>query len=1807
MRKSLLSNRYGRWLAGAGLVVLATPGAHAQLAGAKTIPGSYATLAAAIADLNAQGVGAGGVTFNIAAGYTETFASPTAGAITATGTAANPIVFQKAGTGANPIITAGVGTTTNLDAILSLAGSDYVTIDGLSLAENPANTTATQQAEFGIALFRAAATDGSQFNVIRNCVVTLNKANVGTIGIYGAPSAATAAAALTATATSGANSSNKVYGNVVSNALTGIYFAAGPATAIANYDQNNEIGVTAGNTIGNFGGTASGWGAGGTYQNGLKVAGNTLNSTLNYTSATASTPVAASTVTSTLRGIYTPNGTSASLDITNNTITLASGATTSQLSAIENGMGNTPAANTVTITGNTLATSTYATATSASTYLLYSTSSPATLNISNNTVSGNSIGGSSTGSATCYLIYNSGTPTTATFSGNVVTNNTAAGTSSLYLLQGGSATTLTLTNNRLTGNSKTGGTSTSGTLYCLAAGTAAVTATGNTVANNSVTATGTSSSTLYGYYDASSPTAETLTGNTFTDLSISGATTSTGSSLYGMYSNPIAATVKSWTQNTVGGLSLSPAGTVYGIYNLTGNTVDISRNKVYDLSAGTSSGVAHGIYISSGTTVTVANNLVGDLRAAASTSLLGMSGIYVGSPTTANLYYNTINLAASSTGATFGTSGIYFLTSPTTVDLRNNIVVNKSTAAGAGGYTAALRRVSGTANTVPVNLASTAGNNIYYAGTPSATNVIYVEGTTTATNAAQTLAAYKSLVSPREGASQTEDVAFLGTTGTAATFLHLNPAVPTQAESKAQPISSITVDFDNDTRNATTPDIGADEGSFTTAGAAVDLAAAGLVSPSTTGCYGAAESVVVSIRNNGTQAINFVTNPATVTVVVGGTATQTLTQTVSTGTLAVGATQNVTVGSLNMSAAGTYTFALTATAAGDGDTSNDGSTATRTKAALGAATQQLNFTGFNGSNLGTLYPGWYEATGAAQPTGTTSAWTSDDFANVTSGPNGIAAKINLYSNTRNEWLVSPRILATATSVLTYNLALTEFGDVTAATLGSDDRLEVRVSTDCGVTFSTVKAYTATTPISATGQSESVSLASYAGQEIIVAFFATDGTVVDTPDNDLFIDNINLNPPAIDLAAAALVSPTTGQGCYGTAESVVVSIRNAGTQAINFATNPATVTVVVSGAITQTLTQTVSTGTLAVGATQNVTVGPLNMSAAGTYTFALTATATGDQNTANDALLPTIARTVVAPVAGTIAPGTASLCVSGTVTLALSGAANGSIQWQQSADNVTFSDISGATSATYTTAVLTSTTYFRARTSCNAAVATSNVATVTVTNPQLTATNSPVAACAGSPATLTATASTGNAVRFFSAATGGTALATGGTYTTPALTATTTYYAEAFTGGTRTAGLADNSASNGTFAQPTFTDYPLGFAVTQAGTLTSVDVYPAAAGTLTIRLYSIAGTQPGGTATAVAGSNVIITVTAAQVGTRVTVPLNYTLAAGDYKLSNPTGTLGRYTTYTGTYPLTSADGVLSVKGSYNAATSTTYSNSTYNSFFNLSFTNECVGATRTAIQVIVTQPATASFSYPATGGNCAGSTGTVTATLATGATAGTFTASPATGLTLDAATGAVNLATSTAGTYTVTNTVAASGSCGAVSATATITVNPTPVRPTLTAAYNGTTTTLTSNAATGNQFYFNGVAIPGATGQTYVVNGSATTYGSYTVVVTNSFGCSSQASVASVVTTTRAGIAGASLLVYPNPTPTGQVTLELSGFRSATQLAVIDALGRVVSSQTLPATAGVVTHTLNLLGTAPGVYMLRLTNADGVETRRLVRE
>jgi len=127
-------------------------------------------------------------------------------------------------------------------------------------------------------------------------------------------------------------------------------------------------------------------------------------------------------------------------------------------------------------------------------------------------------------------------------------------------------------------------------------------------------------------------------------------------------------------------------------------------------------------------------------------------------------------------------------------------------------------------------------------------------------------------------------------------------------------------------------------------------------------------------------------------------------------------------------------------------------------------------------------------------------------------------------------------------------------------------------------------------------------------------------------------------------------------------------------------------------------------------------------------------------------------------------------------------------------------------------------------------------------------------------------------------------------------------------------------------------------------------------------------------------------------------------------------------------------------------------------------------------------------------------------------ASTYSWSPATGL--NTTTGAVVIATPTATTtYTVT------GFIGTCSRTLSVTVNVTqiPATPTITASgpvsfCEGGNVTLSSSAAANNQWYKDGVAIAGATNQTYI----ATAAGSYTVKFTSN-SCISNASPATTVT------------------------------------------------------------------------------------------
>ncbi len=793
------------------LAVVFTGSLKAQLSGTKTIGVDYPTLAAAVTDINTQGVN-GALTINIPAGFTET--APVGGyVLTASGTAANTITFQKSGAGANPLLTAYTGTATptsaGQDGVFRLVGSDYVTIDGINVTDP--NTVNPATMEFGYALYKANANDGCQNNTIKNCIITLNRVNnatgtapmvEGSVGIIMMNATSNAATTvLTPTAATGSNSNNKFYSNTIQNCNYGmalIGFAATTPFTLA--DTGNDVGGVSsatGNTIINYGGAAAATNPSAAIrtlaQYNINVSFNSIN---NNNGTGVNHP-------STLRGIYLNTATSANAAITNNTVTINGGGTTSQVSAIENASGSTAATNTVVISNNIVSNSAYTTATSGAFYGIYNTASPASVNISNNLFNGLNYSNSAIGgSGSVYPIYNTGATTTLSVISNTVTNCAFTGTTGATFggIYASSGTNQIITNNSI--NSCTiSGTGTGGTIYGVRAAGTTVIISDNFV-NDLYNTKTTGTAAIYGIYDLSSPSNETYNNNKVFNLSHAG----TGL-VGGMYFNTTTGT-RILSNNNVYTLS-SNGGTVYGLYNAN-SSPSIFKNKVYDLSSNGAAGIVSGIHIISGTVVNIFNNIVGDLKTPTASNINAISGINITGGTNVNAYYNSVYLNATSTGTLFGSSAIN-ASSAATVDLRNNIFVNNSTPTGTA-ITVAYRRSSTTLTTY----ANTSNSNLFYAGTPSATTAIFYDGTTVQ----QTLADFKTLLGVgRDAASVTENPTFASTTGSNANFLHFNAATSTLAESGGSNISGITDDFDANIRQGnagytgtgTSPDMGADE------------------------------------------------------------------------------------------------------------------------------------------------------------------------------------------------------------------------------------------------------------------------------------------------------------------------------------------------------------------------------------------------------------------------------------------------------------------------------------------------------------------------------------------------------------------------------------------------------------------------------------------------------------------------------------------------------------------------------------------------------------------------------------------------------------------------------------------------------------------------------------------------------------------------------------------------------------------------------------------------------------------------------------
>ncbi len=161
----------------------------------------------------------------------------------------------------------------------------------------------------------------------------------------------------------------------------------------------------------------------------------------------------------------------------------------------------------------------------------------------------------------------------------------------------------------------------------------------------------------------------------------------------------------------------------------------------------------------------------------------------------------------------------------------------------------------------------------------------------------------------------------------------------------------------------------------------------------------------------------------------------------------------------------------------------------------------------------------------------------------------------------------------------------------------------------------------------------------------------------------------------------------------------------------------------------------------------------------------------------------------------------------------------------------------------------------------------------------------------------------------------------------------------------------------------------------------------------------------------------------------------------------------------------------------------------------------------------------------------------------------------------------------------------------------IVVNADPATPTIVQTTN--TLTCTPSTMTSYQWFFNSVLIPGATQSTYTQSPNLLT-GIYSVVVTNSSGCST---ASSITTGTGKIISGDNVTIYPNPS-NGKILIISNLPEGDYTLSVDNIIGQPIYTQILHV-SGTSTTNLNLSGYGAGIYLLNIQGENSRVVKKMM--
>ena len=667
-------------------------------------------------------------------------------------------------------------------------------------------------------------------------------------------------------------------------------------------------------------------------------------------------------------------------------------------------------------------------------------------------------------------------------------------------------------------------------------------------------------------------------------------------------------------------------------------------------------------------------------------------------------------------------------------------------------------------------------------------------------------------------------------------------------------------------------------------------------------------------------------------------------------------------------------------------------------------------------------------------------------------------------------------------------------------------------------------------------------------------------------------------PAINNTATTTYTftPTSGQCATTTTRIITVTP--------NVTPTFAAVAAICSGATAPVL-PTSSTNTPAITGTWSPAV---SNTATTTYTFTPTAGQCATTTTRSITVTPTLT-----PSVSIVA--SASACTGVAITFTATPTNGGSAptyQWKLNGTNVGTGLASYTNSSLSNTAIVT--VVLTANNTCQTA-ATATAAITTAPSAAISYTSSPFCKTL---TTAQAVSQTGTLGGTYSSTTGLSINASTGAIT-PSLSTAGTYtvtYTIAASGGCAAAvATASVTITTAPSASISFAGSPFCRTLTSAQSVTRTGTtggtYSSTTG-LSINASTGAITPSASTA----GTYIVVYTIAASGGcaaisTTTTVTITTSAAATISYTSSPwckTITTSRTVTRTGTsggtYSAIPAGLMISsMSGSIIPSSSAP---GTYTVIYTLAASGGCAAVIATATVTITAAP-TATIGYinspfcrTVTTGQYVNQTGT---------TGGVYSASPS-GLSINTNTGAITPSTSTAGTYTVSHTLAASGGCAAVSTTASVTITAAPgaVISYLGSPFCKTLTTgqvVSQTGTTGGTYSsITGLSLNASTG---AITPSTSTAGTYTVVYTIAAagGCAS-VSTTTTVTITTAPTASISYTASPW---CKTITTARTVTRTGSSLGTYSALpsGLMISSMSgsiIPSSS------------APGTYTVRYTLA-----------